>query len=200
MIAAVLTAAGRSTRMGSAKALLDWHGQPLIAHQVEALAGLGQVLVVLGHEAETIRPAVPVRPNVTVVVNAAYDAGRASSLVAGFAAIARPVTAVLVVGVDQPLAPGLVAALVAGWDGRSPVAAPTFQGRRGHPVLFRGDLLDELLAIREETQGLRAVTARHREARQEVPTPFEEVLWDLNTPEAWETSRRLGPPSWGDRI
>ncbi|MFP5503565.1 MAG: NTP transferase domain-containing protein [Candidatus Sericytochromatia bacterium] len=187
-IAAVVTAAGLSTRMGRPKALLDWHGRPLVAHQVAALARLRQVVVVLGHEAEAIGRAVPASPGVRLVLNPAYESGRVSSLVAGFQAIEAPVEAVLVVGVDQPLAPGLVAALLAGWDGRSPVAAPTYEGRRGHPVLFRGDLLAELLAIREETQGLRAVTARHREGRQEVPVPFPEVLLDLNTPEAWRTA------------
>lgn len=182
-VAAVVTAAGLSTRMGRPKALLDWHGQPLVAHQVDALSGLGQVMVVLGHEAEAIGRAVPAVPGVRVVLNRGYETGRVSSLLAGLRAIEAPVEAVLVVGVDQPLASGLVKALLAGWDERRPMAAPTYDGRRGHPVLFRGDLLAELLAIREETQGLRAVTARYREARQEVPVPFPEVLWDLNTPE-----------------
>lgn len=182
-VAAVLTAAGLSSRMGSPKALLNWHGRPLIAHQLAQLAGCGQVIVVLGHAAEAIRPHVP--PEVTVVVNPDYASGRVGSLRAGFAAVHGKPGGVLVVGVDQPLAPGVVEKLAADMATGAAIAVPSFEGKRGHPVLFRGDLLPELLDIREETQGLREVVQRHKDARQEVPVASDWILADLNRPEDW---------------
>lgn len=185
-VAAVLTAAGLSTRMGAPKALLDWGGESLIRHQVSQLAGCGQVIVVLGHEAEAIRKVLPA--GVRVVVNPDYASGRVSSLLAGFRAIEGAPAGVLVVGVDQPLGPGVVETLLEA--AQEAVVVPSFEGRRGHPVLFRGELLPELLAISEAQEGLRAVTRRH--ARQEVPVGSAWVLADLNTPEALERLRGGG--------
>ncbi|MBI4570677.1 MAG: NTP transferase domain-containing protein, partial [Chloroflexi bacterium] len=69
MISAILLAAGESARMGRPKALLPWDGVPLIANQVRELraAGVDDVVAVLGHGAEEIRPHVP--PGARVVVN-----------------------------------------------------------------------------------------------------------------------------------
>lgn len=177
-VAAVVTAAGLSSRMGFPKALVDWQGRPLVGHQVATLAGLGQVIVVLGHEAERIRPAVPAPA--TVVLNPDYASGRVSSLRAGFRAIAGTPDAVLVVGVDQPLVPAVLATLLAQAPPDADVVVPTFEGRRGHPVLFAGRLLDELRTIDEASEGLRAVVRRH--TRQEVAVNHPSVLRDLNTP------------------
>jgi molybdenum cofactor cytidylyltransferase len=79
-IAAILLAAGESTRMGRLKQLLPWDGTPLIAWQVGQLqeAGADDVVVVLGHEAEQIRSAVP--EPARVVINPDYKQGRATSL------------------------------------------------------------------------------------------------------------------------
>lgn len=182
-VVAVLTAAGRSSRMGQLKALMEWQGLPLVAYQVQALAGLRETLVVLGHEAARIRPFVPLPHNVRVIENAAYETGRTSSLLAGFRAIGGHPAGILVVAVDQPIVPDVLTELLRLHDPRAPIAVPTFQGKRGHPVLFRGDLLPELLAIDDETEGLRAVVAKYRDQRQEVPVQSQGIWLDLNAPE-----------------
>lgn len=189
-VAAVISAAGRSSRMGRPKALLEWRGLPLIAHQVRLLAGLGQVVVVLGHGADAIRPFVPVQGNLKVVEHPGYDAGRSSSLVAGFKALSGNPAGVLVVAVDQPLVPGVVERLL---EARGDVAQPVFQGRRGHPVLFRGELLPELLAIDEAGEGLRAVVRRH--SREEVSVEDGGIWVDLNEPADYAAS--TPPPVQG---
>lgn len=176
--AAVITAAGLSTRMGEPKALLDWNGIPLAQHQLDCLAGWGEVILVLGHEAARIAAELRLPPNARLVVHEGYRAGRASSLRAGFAALERPVDSILVVGVDQPIMPSSLAALVAQATPRDAIVMPTADGRRGHPVLFAERLLDELLAIREEDEGLRAVVRRHP-ARL---VPVKDAFWDLNRP------------------
>jgi molybdenum cofactor cytidylyltransferase len=178
----VVTAAGRSSRMGRAKALLEWRGLPLLAHQVRLLSGLREVIVVLGHEAAALRPFVPSGNYIRLVENPDFEKGRSSSLVAGFRAISGRPAGILVVAVDQPLSAATLGLLFGGHEPHAPIAVPVYQGRRGHPVLFRGDLLDELLAIAEETDGLRAVVARHRAARQEVPVDDPAIWLDLNEP------------------
>ncbi|HEY9898527.1 MAG TPA: nucleotidyltransferase family protein [Pantanalinema sp.] len=178
-VAAVVTAAGFSSRMGSPKALLDWHGKPLLQHQMDGLAGFGEVIVVLGHEAERIRSELRLGANCRVVVNPSYPQGRASSLRAGFEALATAPQAVLVVGVDQPFSAESLDLLLAAMEPETPIALPVAAGRRGHPALFAGRLLDELRRVTEEGEGLRAVVRSHPVREVPVSGPF----LDLNRPQ-----------------
>lgn len=187
--AAIVTAAGFSSRMGRPKALLDWKGKALIQHQVDALTAWGEVLIVLGHEAERIRAALALPAHARCIVNPDYPQGRASSLKAGFEALTGVPEAVLVVGVDQPLEGHSLDRLVEAMSPDEAIAIPVCEGRKGHPVIFSGRLLDELKAIREEDQGLRAVVRRHEARLVEVSGPF----WDLNRPEDYAAA--LAPPA-----
>ena len=88
MIAAVLTAAGLSSRMGRPKPLLQWRGSTLVEHQVSVLleGGASEVVVVLGHRSEDVAPYVE-RTGATFVVNEQYREGRTSSIKAGLEAV-----------------------------------------------------------------------------------------------------------------
>lgn len=181
-VVAVLTAAGRSSRMGRPKALLEWHGLPLITHQVRALLGLREVIVVLGHEVQAIRPFVPVSPKVRVFENAEYDEGRTSTLLTAFNAIDFQPGGILVAAVDQPVIPAVLQRLLFEHHPCAPIAVPSHAGQRGHPVLFHGDLLAELRAITEGREGLREVMERHKERRQVVEVGDPGICLDLNHP------------------
>jgi molybdenum cofactor cytidylyltransferase len=181
-VVAVLTAAGRSSRMGRPKALLEWHGLPLITHQVRALMGLREVIVVLGHEVHAIRPFVPASPKVRIFENPEYDQGRTSTLLAAFRAIDTNPAGILVAAVDQPVIPAVLDRLLFEHHPCSPIAVPAHAGKRGHPVLFRGDLLPELRAIAEEREGLREVVERYKPQRQVVEVADPGIFLDLNHP------------------
>ena len=183
--AAVVTAAGYSSRMGLPKSLLDWNGVPLLQHQLDQLADWGSVVLVLGHGAATIRRQVRLPHNTEVVVNPDYAKGRVSSLKAGFAALPLDLAAVLVVGVYQPLDATTLDRLVSTMTDEDAIVVPVSEGQRGHPVLFSGRLLAELTEIREETEGLRAVLRRHPVTEVMTSGPF----WDLNSPEDYLQSR-----------
>ena len=108
VIPAIVLAAGRSSRMGRAKASLSLDGVDTFLTRIVRTfqeAGVDDVIVVVGHEADEIarvfaRSGLPAR----FVVNANYDRGQLSSLLAGLAAIDRPgVAAALVTLVDVPL-------------------------------------------------------------------------------------------------
>ena len=58
----------------------------------------------------------------------------------------------------------------------------------GHPIIFDPSLLDEMLSINEETQGIKAVVQRHAELTLRLEMNDPEVLWDLNTPEQYEAA------------
>lgn len=180
--AAILTAAGLSTRMGQPKALVPWQGAPLLAFQLAALADWDEVVVVLGHEAERIRAAVPLPAHARYVFNPAYHEGRSSSIAAGARALCRDHASLLVVAVDQPLVPALLPELCEA-AGVEAIARPVFEGRGGHPVVFGGSLLGELYHVAQWPQGLRSLLRRDPARVRDVPMTNPLVLLDLNRPE-----------------
>lgn len=189
-LAAVVTAAGASTRMHRMKALLDWGGKGLLQHQLDALAGVGEVVAVLGHRGAVIGSTLTLHGNTRLVQHDGWAEGRSSSLKAGFAALAGTPEAVLVTGVDQPIAPGVVKALCAAMPTGTAIMVPCYEGRRGHPVIFSGDLLGELSAITEAGEGLREVMNRHASAIVELRVNSPEVLYDFNEPDVYYAARK----------
>ncbi|HEU0075782.1 MAG TPA: nucleotidyltransferase family protein [Dehalococcoidia bacterium] len=188
-IAAILLAAGESTRMGRLKQLLPWGGVPLVAWQVAQLreAGVEDVIVVLGHAAEQVRLAVP--PDATVAVNEAYKQGRATSLRRGAEATPEGVEAVLILGVDQPRPAWLSKRLIEQWRAsRALVVSPRFGQSYGHPILLDGSLLPELREVSDETLGLRAVIDRHVGRAESVSIADDASNVDLNTLSDYEAA------------
>lgn len=204
--AAILLAAGESKRMGRPKALLPWRGGTLIEYLVAELlaAGVDDVVVVLGHDAEALRPHVPAEAR--VVVNEAYREGRASSLRAGAAALPDSAGPIVVLGVDQPRPRSVVRRLLDAQarSGRS-VTVPVSDGHRGHPAVLSSALLPELRAATEEAKGLRGVIEAHKADVQELAFILLQhesmasepdftalmVCIDINTPEDYENARTI---------
>ena len=183
-VAAILLAAGESSRMGRLKQLLPWAGATLLEWQVAQMrdAGVADVVAVLGHEAAAIRDAVGKLP-ARVVVNESYMEGRASSLRRGAEAIRDDAGAVLVLAVDQPRPAAVTRRLIERWrESGALLVVPAAGGRRGHPVLVDGSLLAELRSVSEAELGLRAVTERHAASTELVEIEDASVNLDLNTP------------------
>lgn len=183
--AAILLAAGASSRMGRAKPLLDWGGRPLVAAQVEALqtAGCAPVIVVLGARAAAVRRALPSSARWTV--NTAWREGRAGSIRAGARAAPAHAARIVIASVDQPCSAEAVrqtiAALATAPDAR--IAVPRHDGRNGHPPVFDAALLPELRRVSERSEGLRELRRRWREATIFIEVDDPLVLLNLNTPE-----------------
>lgn len=191
--AALLLAAGESRRMGATKALLPWKGVPLLDHQITALhqAGIDTVVVVLGHQAGDLEPVLGNRPGVTAVVNPDYAQGKTTSIKAGLGALAEGVSSIVILNVDQPREPQTIRTLLRHHEeAHALITIPTHRGKGGHPIIVDSSLLDDLRAIDEQTQGIKAIV-RRREDRTLRTEMAAEVLWDLNTPEEYQQA--LGP-------
>ena len=195
MIAAILLAAGESTRMGRPKQLLNWQGRPLVTAQVETLleAECRPVIVVLGAFAQRIRREIPARADVQVTTNHGWRSGRASSIRAGARAVPPDVEGIAVVSVDQPTRAEAVARLARKLDSSANalIVVPRHEGRNGHPPVFRAELLPELQNVTERQEGLRQVRRRHsdRTIFLEMNDPI--VTLNLNTPDAYERALKL---------
>ncbi len=199
-IAAIILAAGESTRMGRLKQLLPWGGTTLIDWQVRQMfeAGADDVVVVLGHEAAAVRRAV--REPARIVINEAYREGRASSLRCGASAIAGDVEAILVLSVDQPRPSWVTRRLIQAWRDRPSLAViPEFGGHKSHPVLVDASLLGELREASEEHLGLRGVLDRHATGSRTVALKNDSVDVDLNTVAEYESAvAAFDRGEWGD--
>jgi len=190
-VSAILTAAGESTRMGSPKALLVWHGVTLLDYQISALlaGGVTEVVVVLGHEAETLATHVE-RTDARFVVNSAYKLGKSTSIRAGLRVIDPDAEAVLLLAVDQPRTPKIVSEVIrAHFESDTLITSPRFEGHGGHPLIFSASLKGELGRISEDKQGIREVFEAHRNQVAEVRTDDPMVRLDLNTPEEYEAAK-----------
>ena len=189
-VVAILLAAGESRRMGRPKPLLEWKGLTLIEYQIRELhaAGVDEVIAVLGARADEVRPAAQ-RAGARIVLNAAYREGRAGSIRAGAFAIQDRPEVILLLSVDQPRGRNISSALLkAHLDKCNLITVPTHGGRRGHPAVLAGSLLNELRNVREETEGLRALMQRHAAERAELALDNPDVLLDLNRPEEYEAA------------
>lgn len=189
MIVAVVLSAGESSRMGRPKALLPIDGQTFIERIVGALreSGLERIVVVLGFDAEAIRPRVEHLP-VEIVINEHYRQGQLSSLQAALRRLENDedCQAILVHLVDHPyLSVAVVRRMIESYGAsKKPIIIPKYQGNRGHPVLFDRALFAELLAA-PLGQGAKAVVNAHRSETLEIDTDDMGVILDIDTPELY---------------
>jgi len=190
-VAALILAAGASSRMGRPKQLLDWGGKPLVhaAAEVALAAKLDPLLVVVGGaqaEVEAALAGLPLR----MVANPDYAAGQSTSLRTGIAALGQDADAVVVLLGDQPfVTAAIVEQLVAEWQAsQAPIIAPTYAGQRGNPVLFARAIFPELLAVQGD-QGARGVLAADRARVRLVAFDDPRPLADIDTPEDYERLR-----------
>lgn len=181
-IAAIVLAAGRSSRMGANKLLADIDGRPMITRVLDMLRelDLAETIVVLGHEADRVRAAIG---DTQCIVNTDYAHGMSTSLRCGATAITTNSDAVLVVLGDMPFVRSSdVQRVIDAFAGG--IVVPVHEGRRGNPVLFARRFLDEFATLTGDV-GARAVVERHRDEVTEVEVG-EGVHRDVDTPDALE--------------
>jgi molybdenum cofactor cytidylyltransferase/nicotine blue oxidoreductase len=170
-VAVAILAAGRGARTGDtvAKPLLRLQGRPLVSWALDAAgaSGLMPVLLVVGHEADTVAEVAP--RDVEVVVSTEWRQGIAHSLRAALGALSgRPAVDGLCIGLaDQPLV-GVDAyrRVSAAYDDGADFAVATYDGVRGNPVMLRRSRWGEAMRL-DGDEGARVLLRRH--AVVEVP-------------------------------
>ncbi len=193
-IAAIILAAGRSTRMGGPNKLLaEFQGKKLVRIATEqALASkAGEVIVVTGHQAELVEQALN-GLKVKFVRNPDFAGGLAGSVKAGIAAVASEADAAVICLGDMPLIDArLIDRLIEAFapDRGNLIVVPVADGRRGNPVLWSRRFFSELMTL-EGDIGARHLIAKHGEAVAEVQVEGESAFLDIDTPQALDAARR----------
>lgn len=186
-IAALVLAAGQARRMGSNKLVAELSGKPLVRHVVEAALAshAASVTVVSGHEPERLAEALA-GTGAAIVHNPDYASGLSTSLQRGLAALPADIDGALVLLGDMPrVSTSVIDRLIAAFsplEGRA-LCVPTWQGKRGNPLLFAKRYFAEVQAI-DGDQGARQLLSEHPDAVAEVAMADDAVLTDVDTPEA----------------
>jgi molybdenum cofactor cytidylyltransferase len=189
-IAAIVLAAGRSTRMGAANKLLaDVGGKPMLRWAVEAaLASRARpVLVVTGHQEGEVRGALA-GLNVAFVANPDFAKGLSTSLKAGIAAVPAACDGALVLLGDMPQVDAgdldrLIAAFAPG-----AIVVPVHEGRQGNPVLWARGHFPELMRLQGDA-GAKRLIAANRGAVREIDLGTARIFADVDTPKELQRLR-----------
>ncbi|WP_221359870.1 nucleotidyltransferase family protein [Streptomyces beigongshangae] len=184
-VAGLLLAAGGGRRLGGhPKALLEHRGRPLVEHAAGVLraAGCDRVHVVLGARADAVRKEA-VLPGCVLVDNPEWEEGMGSSLRAGLASLRdTDARAVLVSLVDQPgIGSEAAARLLAACRSPATLAAASYAGRRGHPVLLGRDHWAGIAATATGDRGARAYLRTHEDAITLVECADVARPYDIDT-------------------
>ncbi|MFE9739103.1 NTP transferase domain-containing protein [Streptomyces sp. NPDC006477] len=187
VVAGLLLAAGGGRRLGGRpKALLSHRGRPLVEHAAGVLraAGCEVVHVVLGASAEVVRERAEL-PGCVLVDNPAWAEGMGSSLRTGLASLAadpRGVDAALVLLVDQPgIGAEAVSRVLGAYGSRDTLAAASYDGERGHPVLFGAGHWAGIVASAVGDRGARDYLGAHRDAITPVDCSDVAEPYDIDT-------------------
>ncbi|HEY6803413.1 MAG TPA: nucleotidyltransferase family protein [Pyrinomonadaceae bacterium] len=181
-VAAIILAAGQSSRMGAFKPLLPWGTQTVIESCINYLhkGGADQIVVVVGHRADEIRQHLS-STSVTFAVNPDPRSEMTESIKRAVIQISDDVAATLITPVDYPaVSPETVASVIAEWSKGNRLIKPTYQDRGGHPVLIDMSYRKELLSL-SPTAGLKSLFDAHRNDVKRVEVECSYIARDIDT-------------------
>lgn len=191
-ISGLILGAGASQRFGEPKQLLPFAGTTLlgwVVEQTQGASGLDEVVVVLGRSADELRDRIDFGV-AKVVENPVFTEGCASSYRAGLAALDSRSEAIMIILGDQPgITPYIVNRLAEEWRKTdAPIALCSYQGRKGHPMIFARSFYEQLAALHGDKAAWKLVdanTASVHEVRLALPFPE-----DINTREDFERMQK----------
>lgn len=172
-IAAILLAAGSSSRLGQPKQLLTYKGLPFIKIAIDAIKSypFNQIIVVLGAYSEQIKKTIESEEKILIVENNDWKVGQSTSVIEGMRFVDKTIESVMFFVCDQPkLTPQLIVSLIDTFKNSDcEIAAPVINGVRVNPVIFSRDCFDDLLSIQGDRGG-RAIFPKHQVIEMEWPT------------------------------
>lgn len=192
-LAAIILAAGHSSRMGAFKPLLPLGDGTVLSQCVNTFraSGVEHVYVVTGKRADEVA-AHATRAGATPVHNTEFEQGMYSSVLTGIRALEEGVTAFFMLPVDTPLVrPQTVGRLVDAFQKTCPaVLYPRFLGERGHPPLINSELIPDILS-HDGHGGLRTVLDQHESGADELDVADFGTVHDLDFPADYELAQPL---------
>ena len=176
--------------MGAAnKLLLSLRGRTVLEHVVDTAvqAGALEVIVVTGHDRENVERVVG-SGEALVIHNLDFEDGLGSTIRTGIASASPAALGYAVLLADLPFVrPQTIIQLAEKLRPES-IVVPTYEGERGHPVLFGRAFRSELLALRGDVGG-RGILATHPESIALVETNDPGTMRDIDSPDDYDRAR-----------
>ncbi|HTI10965.1 MAG TPA: nucleotidyltransferase family protein [Puia sp.] len=192
MLTAIVLAAGSSRRMGNInKLLLPYRGKTVLSHTLENIlsAGMGEVVVVTGHEAAPVQTAIEGLP-VRIVHNPQHESGLTSSIQAGVRAATGD--GYMICLADMVLiTPSEYAFIKKAFEDRSIqdpgcICLPEYRGEKGNPVVF-SSFYREALLQHPEPEGCKGLVRSHPGNQYRVGMDTDHILKDMDDPEQYHS-------------
>ena len=193
-VAAIVLAAGSSSRMGEAKQLLPLGNSTVLEQTLKNLQAsqADEIILVLGASAETIQQQISLRgfKNLKMVLNPDYHRGMSTSLRAGLSSTDPTMDAALIVLADQPfIKPETLNQIIDNYrNSEARIVIPTHNGNRGNPVLLDRSIFPEVMALKGDI-GFRAIFGQHPEEIAKVEVADPGILLDIDNKEDYERLR-----------
>lgn len=183
-IAALVLAAGKSSRMGFNKLLADMGGKPMILRAVENISAskVDQIFVVTGHEAGKVELALK-HTDAKFILNKDFSSGLASSVKAGIEHLGHFDGVLICLG-DMPLvSAGIIDRMIGAYDSGRGLVFPIRKQTIGNPVLWGPKFFPDLMNLSGD-RGARSLIEQHRRQATEILIDDEAICLDADTPEA----------------
>lgn len=189
---AVILAAGYSSRVGDFKPGLDLCGKTILQRCIESISDICEnIIVVSGHQFDTIIEMVSDLPKVKVVKNEHVELGMFYSVKTGIKAVRAD--RFFVIPGDQPVVKSETFETLIGYN--MDIIIPRYKGKKGHPVLFNSGCISEILAM-PDTEILRNYIHSKEEIKiVDVDDPG--IGLDVDTPEDYETIKKYYKENMG---
>ena len=188
MISAIILAAGESRRMGSFKQLLSYGDKTIVETVVDNLleCKIDELVVVLGHRAEEVREVLKDYP-IKIAVNDDFRLGMLSSVKCGITKVSNKSNAIIDALGDQPfIKKGIVDRVIDEFlSGDKSIVIPTYERRRGHPVIIDLKYRDEIMNLDDEL-GLRGLMLDHPDDILHIEMSEGEIIRDMDYPKDYQ--------------
>jgi len=185
MIEAIVLAAGLGERLGTIKPLVPIDGEPALIRVIHTMkeAGIKDIVVVLGHAAETIQAQVDLT-GCRVVLNPRHKTGMASSLIHGIESVSPAAQGVLIFHADMPTVKAeTIRAVIQRAKQGARIAAPRYEAQRGFPVFLHRSCFQELVPTLIGDVGARRYISEHTEELVLVEVHDPGAIRDIDRPE-----------------
>ena len=170
--------------MGKPKALLPFRGRTFLENILDAISrsSIQNTVIVIGHHRDEITARLKL-PN--LVFNPDYEQGMITSFQTGIRALPPHSDGAVLFLVDHPVVEAATIDALVKNSASNRIVIPVFKGRRGHPVLFAAEALQEVLAL-PPSQGANIVVRKDPSRIMELAVDAPGVLIDVDTPEDFE--------------
>ncbi|HEY6230117.1 MAG TPA: nucleotidyltransferase family protein [Pyrinomonadaceae bacterium] len=196
-VAAIILAAGRSSRMGAFKPLLPFGNKTIIENCIDNLrcGGIEIIVVVIADDPRAAQLRAHLKDSkVIVAVNSAPESEMSASIACGVLTLPTKTKAVVIMPADHAAVPGeVVSALIDEWAKGARLVKPTAAGRGGHPVLVDLSFREELLRL-DPKRGLKSLFTEHEAEVLRLDVNSNYIARDMDT---WDDYRALHQEVFG---